>query len=351
MLSSAASALTVLMAGLTQSQSAAPVLPGWNSVQASLAYIQDGTQVSGIAALIDDSGLFLAHKSAIKGMQVKARFQDGMTLNLLLIKSDEHTQLALLQATYWEQGSRTPLRVAKSAVKSDAGLLVATPAGPRLGEFVADGRAGVMKPSLRYVPLSEIRLEASDDRIVGSMVFNSAGELIGVFGATLASSGRSVQTAPGLGRGFGGGGEVARFTALGPRGVTVAYALGREVLQRVVDGFRSPSHEVQHPTIGIFFKASLTGRGVYIESVIPGSPASLAGLLPGDVVLDVDGQSVNSPVELAVLLFRQKIGNVLKVRYSRGVQTGTANVTVIGTQPSLGLVPRTIHLNCARPFQ
>jgi len=79
--------------------------------------------------------------------------------------------------------------------------------------------------------------------------------------------------------------------------------------------------------------------------------ASLAGLLPGDVVLDVDGQSVNSPVELAVLLFKQKIGNVLKVRYSRGVQTGTANVTVIGTQPSLGLVPRTIHLNCARPFQ
>ena len=343
MLSSAVSALTVLAAGLTQSQSAAPVLPGWNSVQASLAYIQDGDRVSGIAALIDDSGLFLAHKSAVKGIQVKARFPDGMTLNLLLIKSDEHTQLALLQATYWEQGSRAPLQVAKSAVKSDVGLLAATPAGPRLGEFVADGRAGVMRPSLRYVPLSEIRVEASDDRIAGSMVFNSAGELIGVFGATLASSGRSVQTSDGLRRSLGTG--AARFTAQGPRGVTVAYALGREVLQRVVDGFRSPTHEVLHPTIGIFFKASLTGRGVYIESVIPGSPASLAGLLPGDVVLDVDGQSVNSPVGLAVLLFKQKIGSLLKVRYSRGVQIGTANVTVVGSQPSLGLVPRTIHLN------
>ena len=330
MLSSAASTLAVLMAGLPQSPQ--QELPAWKIVQASLAYIQDGNRVSGVAALIDDSGLFLAHKSAINGTLVKAKFTDGATLNLLVLKSDEYTQLTLLQATYWVQGVRRPLQVAKSPVTGEVGLLAATPAGPRLGEFIADGKAGVMKPSLRYVPLSEIRVESSDDRIAGSMVFNSAGELIGVFGATLVTSKRSVQAADALKRGI----AAARSRAPGPRGVTVAYALGREVLQRVVDGFRSPSHEVQHPTIGIFFKANLTGRGVLIESVLAGSPSSIAGLMPGDVVLDVNGESVNAPVELAVLLFKQKIGDTLKVRYRRGVLTGTATVTVVGSQPTLG---------------
>lgn len=335
MLSSAASTLAVLLAGLQQSPQ--QTLPAWETVQASLAYIQDGTRVSGVAALIDDSGLFLAHKSAIRGTLVKAKFTDGMTLNLLVLKSDEYTQLTLLQATYWEQGARRPLQVAKSPVTSDVGLLAATPAGPRLGEFIADGKAGVMKPSLRYFPLSEIRVESTDDRIAGSMVFNSAGDLIGVFGATLHTSKQPVRTPDSLRRDLGGvsGGRV-RFGAQGPRGVTVAYALSREVLERVVEGFRSPSHEVQHPTIGIFFKASLTGRGVLVESVLAGSPSSIAGLLPGDVVLDVNGESVNSPVELAMLLFKQKIGNTLKVRYLRGVLTGTATVTVIGSQPTLG---------------
>ncbi|MCH8978150.1 MAG: PDZ domain-containing protein [Armatimonadetes bacterium] len=338
MLSSAASAFVVLLAGLSQSQSTASRLPAWTSVQSSIAYIQDGTRVSGVAALIDDSGLFLVHKSAIRGTLVKARFTDGMTLNLLVLKSDEYTQLALLQATYWEIGVRKPLRVAKSPVTGDVGILAATPAGPRLGEFIADGRAGMMKPSLRYFPLSEIRVEASDDRIAGSLVFNSAGELIGVFGATLETSKRSVQTVgklrSGLAAGRGGGGG---FSAPGPRGVTVAYALGREVLERVVNGFRSPSHKVQHPTIGIFFKATLTGRGVLIESVLAGSPSAIAGLMRGDVVLDIDGESVNSPVELAILLFKQRIGNTIRLRYLRGVQTGTATVTVVGSQPTLGL--------------
>lgn len=338
MLFSAVSTLAVLMAGVPQSQTAPSALPAWTNVQASLVYIQNGNAASGVAALIDDNGLFLAHRSAVKATQVKARFPDGATLNLLVIASDEQTQLVLLQATYWEQGVRRPLQVAKSPVEADVSLLAVTPAGPRLGEFIAAGKAGVMKPSLRYVPLSEIRVEATGERIAGSMVFNSAGDLIGVFGATLATSKRSDQTVGSLRSGLAGGGGGAgfrQFTAPGPRGVTVAYALGREVLQRVIEGFRSPSHKVQHPSIGIFFKASLTGRGVLIESVMAGSPSSLAGLMPGDIVLDVDGQSVNSPVDLAVLLFRQKIGNVLRVRYLRGVLTGTATVNVAGNQTAL----------------
>lgn len=333
-------AVSLLVVALAQ-QSAAPVQESeaWRSVQSSVVAIQNG----GIAALIDDSGLFLAHSSSLPSKQVRARFLDGTDVSLIAIASDDQTQLSLLRATVWRQGLRRVVAVATKPATAKLELLAVTTEGPKSGEFVADGKAGVMRPSLRYVPLAEIRLASSDAQLGGAMVFSASGDLIGVLGATL-STGTQGPGSAGAGSALGGGGPGTAMKALdlgrskfGPEGLTVAYALGREVLQRVVTGFRSPTHQVDHPTIGIFFKATVGGRGVLVDSVMGGSPAANAGLQPGDVILEVDGESVNNPVELAVLLFRHDVGDVLTVRYMRGILKGTVEVKVIGGQSLLGL--------------
>lgn len=355
MLSSAVSLLSLLIVTAPQAalQEASPV---WSQVKSSVIYLQGRNGVSGVAALIDDTGLFLSHSSAVETQQMRAKFNDGRTFSLFVLNHDPHTQLTLLQATYWSQGERRVIKVASKTTTKNVELLAATPAGPKVGEFIAAGKVGMMKPSLRYVPLSEVQLLSSDEKIGGSMVFNKTGELVGVLGATLAASKKATTSAEDLtlalrsggstgGGGFGGGGTGGGSGGgssrrgsdqYGPR-MIVAYALGREVLQRVVAGFTSPSRQVQHPSIGLFFKASLNGRGVLVDSVLAGSPSSQAGLRPGDIVLDVDGVSVNSPVELAVLLFRQEIGDTIVVRYLRGIGRGSANVKVASSQSTLGL--------------
>lgn len=313
----------------------------WKEVRGSVLFVQDGGETVGVGALINDSGLFLVHSSAVKTKTLKGRYEDGRAVDLLAVGSDEHTQLSLVQALYWEQGVHKVLKVASQPTKSNVDLLAVTVGGPKTGEFVADGKAGVMRPSLRYVPLSEVRLEASEPQLGGAIVFDSEGDIVGILGATLATEGdadANTRVRNSLGGGGIGGSTIGALkNQFGPQGVVVAYALGREVLQRVVSGFVSPSHEVEHPTIGVFWKANPEGRGAAIEVVMTGSPAAMAGIKPGDVVVEIDGQPVANPVDMAVMLFRKNVGDTISITFVRNQTRTTATVKVAGSQSELSL--------------
>ncbi len=320
--------------GTQQVQPATAVPPVWTTVQTSVIDLVDSRGVSGVAALIHDSGLFLAHSSSVSGRQLRGRFSDRSEVSLLVVGTDEQTQLTLLKAMVWSSGVRKPFKVAPQPTKDGVELLAVTVGGPKIGEFIGGNKAGVMRPSLRYVPLSEVRMKSSNEHLGGSIVFDLHGDIVGVLGATLADenakatdSGTRLSTGGGN---FGGGASGLR--QFGETSVTVAYALGREVLQRVVKGFISPSHEVEHPTIGIFFKASTDGRGVLVDTVMSNSPAGVAGIQPGDVILELDGIAVNNPVDLAAMLFRKNVGDRIRIGYSRGIVRGTADMKVASTQ-------------------
>jgi uncharacterized iron-regulated protein len=49
---------------------------------------------------------------------------------------------------------------------------------------------------------------------------------------------------------------------------------------------------IRHPRIGVVFKEAMSGEGLQIERVIPGSPAEKAGLLAGDQLLTVEGRGI-----------------------------------------------------------
>jgi S1-C subfamily serine protease len=306
----------------------------WQAVQHSVVDLYGPRGPMGVAALIDDSGLFIAHSSSVQGRQAKGRFKDGTGVDLVVVTTDEHTQLTLLRSLVWSQGARRPLKVAPEATKPNVELLAVTVDGPKSGEFVGEGRAGVMRPSLRYVPLSEVRMKGSEANLGGSFIFDAHGHIVGVLGATLADEpeSKTSDAATTLGNRGAGGFGGSSLLQFGPQSVTVAYALGREVLQRVVAGFTSPAHEVDHPTIGIFFRASSDGRGVLVDSVMANSPAGRAGIQPGDLIVEVDGSPVNNPVSLAVHLFRKNVGESITVVYLRGLLRGTAQMKVVGTQ-------------------
>lgn len=73
---------------------------------------------------------------------------------------------------------------------------------------------------------------------------------------------------------------------------------------------------VQPQTHGSFLGINMTG-GVLVDSVIPGSPADIAGLRNGDLILTVDGRPMITPEALKTLISNSSPGTRLSLQIYR----------------------------------
>jgi serine protease Do len=69
-------------------------------------------------------------------------------------------------------------------------------------------------------------------------------------------------------------------------------------------------------------------RGAQVSSVEAGGPAAKAGMLPGDVILDFNGQPVKSRDDLVRIVMGTKPGTTVPVKIMRDKQEKTLNITV-----------------------
>jgi S1-C subfamily serine protease len=69
-------------------------------------------------------------------------------------------------------------------------------------------------------------------------------------------------------------------------------------------------------------------QGLLVVSVEPGGPAEQAGLLLGDVLLAVDGESVAQVEQLQERLTGERVGKAVPVRLLRGGEPREISVTV-----------------------
>lgn len=297
----------------------------WSSIVDSVAVLPDSNgQPFGLAILIDDKGYFVAHISSLVTEPLNAKMSGGLDVELKRIAFDKETQLVLLAAQKWTPEKRQPLRLAPEAKLGE--LMVATVKGPVAAQLTSLSRPGLFLPSMRFVPLAEIQMEAKDVPVGGGIVFDNAGNLIGIMGAVLNPVEAQTQEVI----------QNVRSNAgqFGPVGLTVGYALGPKILTRVVDGFRRDDHRVQHPSVGIFFKEGSAPGQIVVDDITPGSPCNLAGVQKGDQIIAANGVPMASVIDLAALLFELEPGNELTLKLYRNGTTLDCKMTV-GVQTHL----------------
>ena len=303
----------------------------WTQFRPSIVTLYENDRASGVAALIDDSGYFVTHNGSVSGSSIEGKSYLGRDITFSVVDRDSLTQLVLLKANAWTSGSARPFRIPSEDESGGGSLLAVLPTGPIRAAYVSKHQPGVLKPSRRLVTLTEIRFEASSQMVGGALIFSESGELIGTLNATLdrpESFANNVQnTVGGYQNSNARGGPVLRPPGIqfqgqgqGPGEMTVAYAVGPEVVQHTLSGFLSPKHEAEYAALGIFCTNAI-GGGAYIQSVSPNSPAQKSGLRPGDILMSIGYNQIADQVAFATVMLSQKVGEKIHVVIKRGHAT------------------------------
>lgn len=301
----------------------------WDGMAPAIATLLDGDKPIAAAALIDDSGLFVASKNAIDGNTVRAKLANGEVIRLTMIAKNGATGFALLQASGWKPSPEMhPFKAPIAEEKKGAKLFALLGTGPIRSEFISGGFYGVLPKSRRVVPMCEFRFEAPAELIGTALIVCEDGELIGALNATLRKQDTGTQQNFTQGGGQGGGQsglknllQGSQFSQqqnhIGPSEMTVAYTVGADVVRQVLEGFRSTNHTVEFPSLGVLCTDTI-GGGATIQRVIPGSAAAKADLRVGDVIHDIAGAQVENQIRFAREMLKHSIGAKITIRVSRG---------------------------------
>ena len=234
---------------------------------------------------------------------------DGNTLTGELVGADELTDIAVVKV----QANDLPVAKLGNSDEVMVGEPVVAIGNPLGLEFQGSVTVGVVSALNRTLEIADktVKLIQTDAAInpgnSGGALLNYDGEVIGINSAKLAT------------------------TAVEGMGFAIPINTVQEIISELMEKGR-----VVRPALGIQIMDNQTAaqggyklnlkKGVYVYRVQLGSSAHKAGLLPDDVILSVDGEEVNSVTELRNKIMTKKIGDKVRIRYSRDGKEDTVTI-------------------------
>jgi len=268
---------------------------------------------AGSGWIMDPNGLIVTNDHVVSGAQnIVVSLDDGRIFPAVKVTSDPINDLAVIKVN----ATGLPAATIGDSSKAQVGMQVVA-IGNALGEGIRV-TAGIISNLGTSITLSATQtlynLIETDAAInpgnSGGVLVNMSGEVIGIVNAKVSASG-----VEGMG-----------------------YAISTNTAVPILQQLLNQGYVVQ-PWIGAVFQTVDPGvalvnslpvqKGVLIVDVSPNSPASNAGLQPGDVILTIDGKGVTSASEAAAAVSGSQIGQKLQIAYQRGNSKSTVEVTTV----------------------
>ena len=276
-----------------------------------------GNQVQrslGSGVIVDASGLIVTNNHVIEGAdEVKVSLADKREFEATLVLKDPRTDLAILRVK--DGRERFPvLDFADSDALQvgDVVLAIGNPFG--VGQTVTHGIVSALART--QVGVSDYQFFIQTDAAInpgnsGGALVDMTGKLVGINTAIFSRSG-------------------------GSQGV--GFAIPANMVKVVVASAKTGGKAVARPWLGAKLQnvtadiADSMGlkrpSGALIANVAPNSPAALASLKPGDLIVSVDGQDVEDPNAFDYRFATKPLGGTARLGIVRGGREQTVTVAL-----------------------
>ena len=274
-------------------------------------------QGAGSGWVIDENGIIVTNNHVVEGAEtVTVTLSTGETYPAELVRTDPLTDLAVIKV---DAQNLPALNIGDASQLRVGNWVVAI--GNSLGEGISATSGIVSRKDVSIMVSSEQTLydliqtdAAINPGNSGGPLVNLAGEVIGI--------------------------TSAKLSAVGIEGM--GYAISSNAAMPIIQALISDGYVVR-PWMGVvletvnqvtaMFNRLDVDQGVLIKQMVPGSPADLAGLKPGDVIVSMDDKEVNTAQELIREIHSSQIGQSVKITYWRGDSKETTFATFIERPP------------------
>ncbi|TWB94978.1 S1-C subfamily serine protease [Synechococcus sp. Ace-Pa] len=267
----------------------------------------------GSGVVIDANGLVLTNAHVVERADVvEVTLADGRQVDGSVVGADPVTDLAVVRIPGLSELQAAPLGDSEALEVGDWAIALGSPYG--LERTVTLGIVSSLHRNINSLGFADKRLDliqtdaAINPGNSGGPLINSSGEVIGI--NTLVRSG------PGAGLGFAIPINLARGVAdqLRNGGQVIHPYLGLQLVpltaRRARDNNKDPDAVLQLPE----------RDGALVQRVLPDSPAELAGLRRGDLVVSAADQPVSDPSSLLQRVEVSRVGEVLPLKVVRGAR-------------------------------
>jgi serine protease DegS len=260
----------------------------------------------GSGVVVSDKGYILTNAHVIADAdEILVAFQDNQTASASVVGVDPETDLAVIHV---DDGPLAPIAMGSSdAIRvGDQVLAIGNPFGigqtVSMGIVSAKGRYGLGESPYEDFLQTDAAINPGNS---GGALIDTSGRLIGINSLIFSRSG-----------GYQG------------IGFAVPSKLAMGVLDMIVREGR-----VIRGWLGVEISANAEGRrGLHVAAVVPGGPAAVAGLRPGDYILAVNHEPALDARALVGLIATAQPGSEITIEALRGQERIALSATA-GTRP------------------